>query len=99
MRRVRRRQVVVNKGRRRISSVLLAVGYQTAAAAGAKLVPMFTERRLRRFLVFQAGTGAVVAGLALRRRRIPTLLNAGALAATSATWWATGRCAHSGSAR
>jgi len=90
---------MVSTGRRRASNILLAIGYPAAAAAGAKLVPMFTQRRLRRFLVLQAGTGAVVAGLALRRRRIPTLLNAGALVATSAAWWAWGRRGRSGLAK
>jgi hypothetical protein len=99
MTRLRRNRVVVSKGRRRASNVLLAVGYPTAVLAGAKLVPMFTERQTGRFLVFQAGTAAVVAGLALRRRRIPVLLNAGALAATSTAWWALGRGGRPGSPR
>lgn len=96
---MRRRQVVAHRARRRASNVLLAVGYPVAAVAGAKLVPMYTQRRIRRFVAFEAGTAAVVAGLALRRRRIPALLNAGALVTSSAAWWASGWCGPSGSAK
>ncbi len=90
---MRRRRVrpFVSPARRRASNVLLLVGYPLAGAAGAKLIPMFTERRRRRFLVFQAGTGAVVAGLLLRRRPVPAGLNAAALAGSTALWWVVGR--------
>jgi hypothetical protein len=81
----------VSPVRRRASNALLLVGYPVATGAALKLVPMFTERRRRRFLAFQAGTAAVVVGLALRRRPVPAGLNAAALAGSSALWWAVGR--------
>ena len=81
----------VSPARRRASNALLLVGYPVATAAATKLVPMFAERRGRRFLVFQAGTGAVVAGLLLRRRHGPAALNVAAMAGSAAVWWAVGR--------
>ena len=81
----------LSPSRRRASNALLLLGYSLATGAGLKLVPTFTERRTRRFLVFQAGTGSVVAGLLLRRRRIPAALNVAALAGSTVLWWATGR--------
>ena len=81
----------VSPVRRRASNALLLVGYPVATAAAAKLVPMFAERRGQRFLVFQAGTGAVVAGLLLRHRLVPAGLNAAVMVASTALWWAVGR--------
>ena len=91
MTRRRKTRAPLSPARRRASNALLAIGYSLAVGAGAKLVPTYTERRRRRFLVFQAGTGAVVAGLVLRRRRIPAALNAAILAGSAASGWATGR--------
>jgi hypothetical protein len=90
---MRRRRVRpwISPARRRASNALLLVGYPLAVGAGLKLVPMFAERRTQRFLLFEAGTGAVVAGLVLRRRPIPAGLNAAALAGSGALWWAVGR--------
>ncbi len=81
----------LSPARRRASNALLLVGYPLATGAAAKAVPMFAERREQRFLVFQAGTAAVVAGLALRRRLVPAGLNAAAMVASTVLWWAVGR--------
>ena len=58
----------VGSGRRRVSNVLLGVGYPTAGWAAAKLVPMYRDEDKARFLALEAGTACVVVGLALRRR-------------------------------
>ncbi len=87
----RRRRPFLSPGRRRASNALLLVGYPVATGAAVKLVPMFAERRRQRFLLFQAGTAAVVAGLVLRRRPISAGLNAAAMAGSTALWWAVGR--------
>jgi hypothetical protein len=81
----------VSPARRRASNALLLVGYPLATGAALKLVPMFAERRRRRFLLFQAGTASVVAGLVLRRRPVSAGLNAAAMAGSTALWWAVGR--------
>lgn len=81
----------VSPVRRRASNALLLVGYPVATGAALKLVPVYTERRRNRFLVFQAGTAAVVAGLALRRRPVSAGLNAAAMAGSTALWWIVGR--------
>ncbi len=87
----RRMRPYVPPRRRRLSNALLLVGYPVATGAAAKAVPMFAERRGRRFLVFQAGTAAVVAGLVLRRRPVSAALNVAAMAGATAVWWAVGR--------
>jgi hypothetical protein len=89
--RLRRGRPSVSPARRRASNALLLVGYPLATGAAVKLVPMFAERRTRRFLAFQAGTAAVVGGLVLRRRPVPAGLNAAALAGSTALWWARAR--------
>ena len=81
----------LSPGRRRASDALLLIGYPLAVGAAAKLVPMYRQRRFRRFLTLEAGTASVVAGLALRRRRVPALVNAGALAAFAGAWMLGGR--------
>jgi len=78
-------------GRRRLSSVLLAVGYTTATAAGARIVPAIHDRNVREFAVFEAGTACVVFGLLLRRRRIAAVLNAATLVGTAIAWRRQGR--------
>ena len=76
----------VSAGRRRLSNVLLLVCYPLAGWAAARLVPMYRDEDRARFLAFQVGTACVTAGLAVRRRRIPALLNAGALLASAGVW-------------
>ncbi len=90
---MRRRRVrpFLSPAERRVSNALLLVGYPVATGAALKAVPMFAERRTRRFLAFQAGTGAVVAGLVVRRRLVSAGLNAAAMAGATALWWAVGR--------
>ena len=73
-------------GRRTASNVLLAVGYPVAGWAAAKLVPMYRDEDKVRFLALEAGTLCVVAGLALRRRWVPAVLNAGALVTFAGVW-------------
>jgi hypothetical protein len=76
----------VGPGRRRVSNLLLAVGYPLAGWAAARLVPMYRDEDKLRFLALEAGTACVATGLAVRRRRIPAALNAAALAAFAAVW-------------
>ena len=76
----------VSPVRRRLSNVLLAVGYPLAGWAAARLVPMYRDEDKARFLALEAGTACVVAGLLLRRRQIPAALNAAALVAFAGVW-------------
>ncbi len=76
----------VSRARRRVSNALLLVGYPLAGWAGARLVPMYRDEDRTRFLAFQSGTACVTAGLLVRRRRIPALLNAAALVASAGVW-------------
>ena len=73
-------------GRRRLSNVLLLVGYPVAGWAAAGLVPMYRDEDRARFVAFQSGTACVAAGLLIRRRPIPALLNAAALVASAGVW-------------
>jgi hypothetical protein len=84
------RAVVVDRRRRRMSDALLALGYTLAWGAGAKLVPMYRQRRRSRFLVLEAGTACVVAGLVVRRRPLPAAVNAAALVGFAVAGVATG---------
>lgn len=70
---------------------LLAVGYPVAVAVLVRLVPVLRERRRRWFLALEAATASVAAGWGLRGRTIPMVLNAAAVVALAAAWWATGR--------
>lgn len=72
--------------RRRLSNVLLLVGYPLAGWAAARLVPMYRDEDKARFLALEAGTACVTAGLVIRRRLIPAALNAAALAAFAGVW-------------
>ncbi len=73
-------------GRRRLSNVLLLVGYPLAGWAAARLVPMYRDEDRTRFVAFQSGTACVSVGLLVRRRRLPALLNAAALVASAGVW-------------
>jgi hypothetical protein len=72
--------------RRRLSNVLLAVGYPLAGWAAMRLVPMYRDEDKARFLALEAGTACVTAGLVIRRRLIPAALNASALVAFAGVW-------------
>lgn len=87
----RSRSEPLGAGRRRVSGVLLAVGYATATAGGARIVPAIRERRVGEFVAFEAGTACVVVGLLLRRRRIAAAMNAATLAGTAMAWVRQGR--------
>ena len=76
----------IGAGRRRVSNVLLAVGYPVAGWASARLVPMYRDEDRTRFLALEAGTACVVVGLVLRRRLVPAALNAAALVAFAGVW-------------
>lgn len=68
------------------SNVLLLVGYALAVGSSFKLRRAFRKRRLPAFLVFEAGTAAVVAGLVLRRRWGSAALNAVVLVGLALAW-------------
>lgn len=73
------------------SNLALVAGYTMSSLAGLRLLRTFRERRLRRFLVFQAGTGLVAAGLAVRGRWIAATANAVTGALLWVAWLVTGR--------
>ena len=81
-----RRSRSLDPGRRRVSNVLLAVGYPLAGWAAARLVPMYRDEDRARFVALEAGTACVTAGLVVRRRFVPAALNAAALAAFAGVW-------------
>jgi len=77
---------------RRASTVLLVAGYGLAVGAGARLWPAWRDRRLGRFLAFEAGTVMVTTGLLLRRKRLPAAANGATAAALGLAWVARDRC-------
>lgn len=79
-------------GRRRASTALLAAGYVVAAGAGAKLWPVWRQRRVGRFLAFEAGTALVTTGLLLRGRLLPAAANGATALALGVAWVARDRC-------
>ncbi|MDQ6797021.1 MAG: hypothetical protein M3011_03170 [Actinomycetota bacterium] len=80
----------VSPGRHQAGNALLVAGYAVAAWALARAVPMYRERRRRRFLAAQAGTAAVAAGWALRGEPVRSALNAAMVAVLAAAWWISG---------
>ena len=76
---------------RTASNVLLVVGYATAVAAGARLVPAWRQRRTGRIVAFEVGTACVTAGLAVRRKWLLVATNGITLVAVAVAWIVTGR--------
>jgi len=74
-----------------VSNALLVAGYGLAVGAAVKFVPMWRQKRVGRFLVFEAGTAAVAAGLFLRGRNKEAGLNAAAFAGLALAWVLTSR--------
>ncbi|MDQ6909557.1 MAG: hypothetical protein M3Z84_02035 [Actinomycetota bacterium] len=72
--------------RRRLSTALLVVGYATATAGGVRIFAAIRQRRVREFVAFEAGTACVVAGLALRRRRVSAAINGATLVGAAVAW-------------
>jgi len=81
----------VSPGRQQVGNALLVVGYAVAVWALARAVPMYRQRRQRRFLAAEAGTAAVAVGWALRGKSLPSALNAGMVVVFAAGWWIGGR--------
>ncbi len=77
--------------RDQVGTGLLAIGYPGAVWALARAVPMFRQRRRRRFLVLQAATAGVATGWVLHDRAVPAALNASAVVVFAAVWWIGGR--------
>ena len=73
------------------SNLLLVSGYGLAVGAALRFVPMWRQKRLSRFLVFEAGTAAVVAGLTLRGRDKEAGVNAAVLVGLAVAWALTQR--------
>lgn len=71
--------------------VLLVVGYPGACWALARAVPMFRQRRARRFLATQAAIAAVALGWTLRGKAVPAVLNASMVVVLAAAWRIAGR--------
>lgn len=72
--------------RRQASTALLVTGYGMAGWAGLRFVPMWRQRRVARFVAFEAGTGLVVAGLALRGRPLEATANAVTATGLAVLW-------------
>ena len=79
--------------REQTSTVLLVAGYSLAVGAGAKLWPVWRDRYLRRFVVFEAGTLLVTAGLVVRGKPLPAAANGATAVALGLAWVARDRCA------
>lgn len=81
--------------KRPVSLILLLTGYPVAAAVLVRARAVLRERRTRWFVALEAATSAVAAGLALRGRRVPAALNAGAVVGFAVVWWWAGRAQES----
>jgi len=81
----------VSPGRQQVGGALLVAGYALAVWALARAVPMYRQRRQRRFLAAEAGTAAVAVGWALRGKTLPSVANAAMVAVFAAGWWIGGR--------
>ncbi len=81
----------VSAGRQQAGNALLLAGYAVAIWALARAVPMYRQRRQRRFLAAEAGTAAVAVGWALRGQAFRSAANAGLVAVFAAGWWIGGR--------
>ncbi|MFP5319288.1 MAG: hypothetical protein ACLGI2_13485 [Acidimicrobiia bacterium] len=93
LRRGTRAPGALDTGRRdRTSTVLLVAGYALAVGAGAKLWPVWQQRQVRRFVVFEAGTVLVTTGLLLRGKPLPAAANGATAAALGLAWVARDRC-------
>jgi len=77
----------VSPGRQQAGNALLVVGYAVAVWALARAVPMYRQRRGRRFLAAEAGTAGVAAGWALRGEPVRSGLNAAMVVVLAAAWW------------
>ena len=77
--------------RERAATCLLVGGYALAVWASLRFVPTWRERRLGRFLAFEAGTVSVATGHALRRRPVEAAVNAGAFVGLALAWVVTNR--------
>jgi len=81
----------LSPGRQQVGGALLVAGYAVAIWALARAVPMYRQRRQRRFLAAEAGTAAVAVGWALRGQAFRSAANAGLVAVFAAGWWIGGR--------
>ncbi len=77
----------VSAGREQAGNALLVGGYAVAVWALARAVPMYRQRRRRRFFAAEAGTAAVAVGWALRGNSFRSAANAGLVAVFAAGWW------------
>lgn len=80
-----------------IATVLHVAGYPTALAVLSRFVPVIRERRVRWFLIHQAGVAAIVGGWLLRGNTRAAVVN-GSWLLTACAWYAlggrTGRGSH-----
>ena len=75
----------------RTSNALLVSGYALAIWAALRFVPMWRQRRIGRFLAFEAGTAAVATGLVLRGRHRDAGINATVFVGLALAWVVTNR--------
>jgi len=83
--------VSVSPGRQQAGNVLLVVGYAVAVWALARVVPMYRQRRQRRFFATEAATAGVAVGWALRGNALRSAANAGLVVIFATAWWIGGR--------
>jgi hypothetical protein len=69
---------------------LFVVGYPTAIVVIARWIPVVRQRRLKWFLIHQAGVAAIVAGHALKDNTQGVVIN-GAWFVVAAAWYAARR--------
>lgn len=72
--------------RQSAGTALLVAGYALAVGAAPLLPRAIRHRRAAAFITFEAATGAVVVGWALRDRWAPAIVNAVILTGLAATW-------------
>jgi len=72
-----------------IATVLHVAGYPAAATVISRFVPVVRERRVRWFLVHQAGVAAIVGGWLVRGNTPAAVVN-GSWLLTATAWYALG---------
>jgi hypothetical protein len=75
----------------RASNALLVTGYGLGVWAALRLVPVWRQRRLARFLAFETGTVLVAVGWTARHRTGPAAANWVVAAGLGAAWFVRSR--------
>jgi hypothetical protein len=75
----------------RASNALLVAGYGLGVWAALRLVPVWRQRRLARFLAFETGTVLVAVGWTIRNRAAAAATNWIIAAGLGAAWFVRSR--------